>query len=162
LGSGAWALEAGDKAPDFTLPATTGLDVSLNDFRGKKWVFLEFYGAAFVPTCAANLSARKNDYKRFEALGVQILGVSADNTFAQQTFADSLKLPYPLLSDFPERKMIRSFGVLNDKWMTSIRTFFLIDPQGVIRKKWVLANPTTDVVYSSTLLKDIQEIVAKK
>jgi hypothetical protein len=50
LGSGAWALEAGDKAPDFTLPATTGLDVSLNDFRGKKWVFLEFYGAAFVPT----------------------------------------------------------------------------------------------------------------
>ena len=162
LGSGAWALEAGDKAPDFTLPATTGLDVSLNDFRGKKWVFLEFYGAAFVPTCAANLSARKNDYKRFEALGVQILGVSADNTFAQQTFADSLKLPYPLLSDFPERKMIRNFGVLNDKWMTSIRTFFLIDPQGVIRKKWVLANPTTDVVYSATLLKDIQEIVAKK
>ena len=46
--------------------------------------------------------------------------------------------------------------------MTSIRTFFLIDPQGVIRKKWVLANPTTDVVYSATLLKDIQEIVAKK
>ena len=58
--------------------------------------------------------------------------------------------------------MIRSFGVLNDKWMTSIRTFFLIDTQGVIRKKWVLANPTTDVVYSATLLKDIQEIVAKK
>ncbi len=44
------ALEVGDKAPDFTLPATTGIDVSLNDFRGKKWVFLEFYGAAFVPT----------------------------------------------------------------------------------------------------------------
>ena len=107
-------------------------------------------------------AARKADYKRFEALGVQILGVSADNTFAQQTFADSLNLPYPLLSDFPERRTIRSFGVLNDKWMTAIRTFFLIDPQGVVRKKWVLANPTTDVVYSATLLKDIQEIVAKK
>ena len=50
LASGAWAVEVGNKAPDFTLPATTGLDVSLNDFRGKKWVFLEFYGAAFVPT----------------------------------------------------------------------------------------------------------------
>jgi peroxiredoxin len=71
-------------------------------------------------------------------------------------------LPYPLLSDFPERKIIRSFGVLNEKQMTAIRTFFLIDPQGVIRKKWVLANPSTDVVYSPTLLKDIQEIVAKK
>jgi peroxiredoxin len=92
---------------------------------------------------------------------VQILGVSADNSFAQQTFADSLQLPYPLLSDFPERKVIRAYGILNERSMTAIRTFFLIDPQGIIRKKWVLANPATDVVYSATLLKDIQEIVGK-
>jgi peroxiredoxin len=45
--------------------------------------------------------------------------------------------------------------------MTAIRTFFLIDPSGVVRKKWVLANPTTDVVYSDTVLKDIREIVGK-
>jgi len=95
-------------------------------------------------------------------LGVQILGVSADNTFSQQTFADSLNLPYPLLSDFVERKVIRAYGILNERTMTATRTFFLIDPQSVIRKKWVLANPTTDVVYSAALLKDIQEIVAKK
>jgi peroxiredoxin len=88
--------------------------------------------------------------------------VSADNSFSQQTFAESLNLPYPLLSDFVERKVIRAYGILNERTMTATRTFFLIDPQGVIRKKWVLANPTTDVVYSPTLLKDIQEIVAKK
>ena len=46
----ACAVEVGEKAPDFKLPATTGLDVSLNDFRGKKWVFLEFYGGDFTPT----------------------------------------------------------------------------------------------------------------
>ena len=44
------ALDVVDKAPDFKLPATTGVDISLSDFRGKKWVFLEFYAAAFVPT----------------------------------------------------------------------------------------------------------------
>ena len=44
------ALEVGDKAPNFTLPSTNGVDISLSDFRGKKWVFLEFYAAAFVPT----------------------------------------------------------------------------------------------------------------
>jgi thioredoxin-dependent peroxiredoxin len=44
------ALDVGDKAPDFTLPSTNGVDISLNDFRGKKWVFLEFFAAAFVPT----------------------------------------------------------------------------------------------------------------
>jgi hypothetical protein len=50
LASGARAVEVGDKAPDFKLPATTGLDVSLSDFRGKKWVLVEFYGADFQPT----------------------------------------------------------------------------------------------------------------
>ena len=44
------ALEVGEKAPDFKLPGTTGLDISLGDFKGKKFVFLEFYGGAFVPT----------------------------------------------------------------------------------------------------------------
>ncbi len=50
MAGGAWAVEVGEKAPDFKLPSTNGVDISLNDFRGKKWVFLEFYGAAFVPT----------------------------------------------------------------------------------------------------------------
>ena len=108
------------------------------------------------------MSSRKADYKRFEALNVQLLGVAADNTFSQQTFAESLKLPFPLLSDFPDRNVIRSYGVLNEKWMTANRSFFLIDPQGILRKKWLIENPATTVVYSPTLLKDIEEIVAKK
>lgn len=44
------AIEVGEKAPDFKLPSTTGLDISLSDFKGNKFVFLEFYGGAFVPT----------------------------------------------------------------------------------------------------------------
>jgi hypothetical protein len=43
------AIEVGDKAPDFTLPATTGGKISLSEFRGKKLVLLEFYGADFSP-----------------------------------------------------------------------------------------------------------------
>ena len=108
------------------------------------------------------MTARKADYNRFQALNVQNLGISANATFSQQTFADSLKLPYPLLSDFPERKAIRSYGVLNEQAMVANRSFFLIDPQGIIRKKWIIENPATTVVYSPTLLKDIQEIVGKK
>jgi len=46
--------------------------------------------------------------------------------------------------------------------MTAVRTFFLIDSQGVIRKKWVLENPQTTVVYSDTFLRDIEAIVGKK
>ena len=43
------ALDVGDTAPDFTLPATTGGKISLSQFRGKKLVLLEFYGADFSP-----------------------------------------------------------------------------------------------------------------
>ena len=44
------AIEVGQTAPDFKLPGTLGADVALSDFRGKKWVLLEFYGADFSPT----------------------------------------------------------------------------------------------------------------
>ena len=46
----AGALEAGEPAPDFRLPSTFGNDISLSDYRGKKWVLLEFYGNDFAPT----------------------------------------------------------------------------------------------------------------
>ena len=45
--------------------------------------------------------------------------------------------------------------------MTANRAFFLIDPQGIVRKKWLIENPTTTVVYNSTLLRDIQDILGK-
>jgi peroxiredoxin len=106
--------------------------------------------------------ARKADYKRFEALGIQNLGISTNLTFSQQTFAESLKLPFPLLSDFPDRKLMRSYGVLNEKNMLAYRSFFLIDPQGIIRKKWMIEGDATTVVYSDTLLRDIREVIGKR
>src|SRR2546428_13408000 len=83
-------------------------------------------------------------------------------TFSQQTFAESLKLPFPLLSDFPDRKVMRSYGVFDEKSMTAVRSFFLIDPQGIIRKKWIIENDTTTVVYGDTLLPGIQEVIGKR
>jgi peroxiredoxin len=43
------ALEVGEQAPDFMLPSTMGGEISLSQFRGKKLVLLEFYGADFSP-----------------------------------------------------------------------------------------------------------------
>lgn len=158
----AQAVEVGQRAPEFKLASTMGGDIALSDFRNKKWVLLEFYGADFAPTCMANLLARKADYKSFEALGIQNLAASANLTFSQQTFAESMKLPYPLLSDFPARSVMRSYGVLNEKMMVASGSFFLIDPQGVLRKKWLTENPMTTVVYNETLLKEIREIIGKR
>ena len=50
VGTGvAAALEVGEKAPDFTLLSTTGKEISLSQFRGKKLVLIEFYGVDFSP-----------------------------------------------------------------------------------------------------------------
>ena len=57
---------------------------------------------------------------------------------------------------------MRAYGVLNEKTMIANRSFFLIDPQGILRKKWIIENGPTTVVYSDTLLKDIQEIMGKR
>ena len=69
---------------------------------------------------------------------MQILGISSNNPFSQKTFADSLKLPYPLLSDFPHLKVIRSYGGLTPTWSmtTAQRWFFLIDKRGIVRGHW--------------------------
>lgn len=46
----ATAVDVGEPAPDFKLASTRGIDIGLAEFRGKKWVFLEFYGGDFHPS----------------------------------------------------------------------------------------------------------------
>jgi peroxiredoxin len=108
----------------------------------------------------ANLSARKADYGRFEELNIQILGIAASNPFSQRTLADSLKLPYPLLSDFPGLKMIKSFGVLSPtREITARRSFFLIDKEGSVRGKWLPEE--APVFPSETILEAARQIAGK-
>jgi len=106
---------------------------------------------------------------------VQVLGISADHPFAQKTFAESLQLPYPLLSDFPDLQVIRSYGVL---WPHQIgpvrddnvvvdhkpdtaarRSFFLVDRQGIVRGKWLVANNA--VFPSEEMLKVARKMAGK-
>ena len=101
------------------------------------------------------------DHRKFEALDVQILGISASNSFSQKTFADSLKLPFPLLSDFPDLKTIRSFGGVNPNVAVTIalRSFFLIDREGVIRGQW--RGTGKDVSPSEPILKAVRALAGR-
>jgi peroxiredoxin len=95
-------------------------------------------------------------------MGVQILGISADNPFAQKAFADSLKLPFPLLSDFPDRKVVQAYGILGASQMTAQRSFFLVDERGILRHQWLLgAAGGTTVMPSEPILKAVQELKGK-
>ena len=95
---------------------------------------------------------------------MQNLAISANNPFSQKTFADSLELPYPLLSDYPDLQVIRRYGVLahyptNPSRLSAQRSFFLIDKQGVVRGRWLAE--TVGVFPSKPILELAQEIAAK-
>lgn len=110
----------------------------------------------------ANIEARGADHAKFDALNVQVLAISTDSTFALKTQSDSLKLPYPLLSDRPP-KTIERYGVLAPDKVRALRAFFLIDQQGIVRKQWLLGLAGDDIVFSSEpILKAIQELQGKR
>jgi peroxiredoxin Q/BCP len=164
----ATAVEIGEQAPDFTLPSTTGDKISLSQFRGQP-VLIEFYAQDFSPVWAANLSARKADYHKFQELNVQILGISGSNPFSQKVFANSLALPYPLLSD-RGLEVARTYGVLYGftagknnypemKGLQAKRSFFLVDGQGVVRRKWL--GEDLDAFPNEELLEAARAIAGK-
>jgi peroxiredoxin len=101
---------------------------------------------------------------------VQILGISGNNPFSQKTFADSLGLPYPLLSD-RGLKVARSYGVLYGstagknhypemQGMISKRSFFLVDQQGIVRGRWL--GEDMDVFPNEDLLEAAREVAEKR
>jgi peroxiredoxin len=97
---------------------------------------------------------------------VQVLGISADHTFSQKALAESLKLPYPLLSDFFDLGVIKRYGVLygtvgkNDypQWAgrAAKRSYFLIDREGIVRGKWI--GEDMAVFQSDEILKAAREL----
>jgi peroxiredoxin len=153
------AVEIGDLAPDFTLPSTTGQPMSLSQFQGKKHVLLQFYTMDFNPVCTANLQARMAEQGAFDHLNIQLVAISANNPFSQKTFAASLALSYPLLSDYPDLSVIQRYDVIKHlgqaKQPVARGAFFLIDQQGIIRGKW-LGTPG-EVFPNEALLKAAHE-----
>ena len=92
---------------------------------------------------------------------MQILGISANNPFSQKVFADSLKLPYPLLSDFPQLETIQSYGGLSRELKLTVaqRWFFLMDLDGIVRGRWM--GNTKDLQTSEPIL-EVARRIAKK
>ena len=111
------------------------------------------------------MAARGADYQTFQDLEVQVLGISSTSAFSQKTFADSLQLPHPLLSDYPDLKVIREYGVvqhyLNDpSRLSARRAFFLIDQEGIVRAKW-LPEVQSALFPSDPILEKVRELTGK-
>ncbi|MGM9609066.1 MAG: thioredoxin-dependent thiol peroxidase [Eubacteriales bacterium] len=141
-------LEAGMKAPDFTLRDGAGKEVSLSDYRGKK-VVLYFYPKDNTPGCTRQACAFAGAYAGFRDKGVQVIGVSRDSVESHRKFAEKYALPFVLLSD-PDLQVIQAYGVWGEKKLYGkvsfgvTRTTFLIDETGTIQKVMRKVKPDTN------------------
>ena len=85
------------------------------------------------------------------------MGVSSNVRFSQQAFADFLKLNFPLVSDAPNLKTIEAYGVLIPERRLAQRSYFIIDKQGVVRYKKVLA-PKEPLLSNEALLAEVAKL----
>ena len=129
-------LQPGDKAPEFTLPTTTGDIVSLKDLRGKK-VVLFFYPKDNTSGCTKEACSFRDNLARVKKKGALLFGISADSVKSHKKFTDKYELNFPLLSD-ESREVVHAYDVWKKKsfmgrnYMGIVRTTFIIDEKGKI------------------------------
>jgi thioredoxin-dependent peroxiredoxin len=118
-----------EKVADFTLQTDEDKTVSLSDFAGKP-VILFFYPKADTPGCTIEACGFRDTFKKLQAAGAVVLGISRDTPRDQAKFRAKFDLPYNLLADVDE-KVCKQFDVLKENkvyGMSIERTTFVIGP----------------------------------
>jgi peroxiredoxin Q/BCP len=106
-------LEAGTKAPEFTLPNQDGTPVSLADFKGQR-VLLYFYPADDTPGCTREACQFNDNLAHFQAAGVPVIGISRDDAQSHQRFRNKYGLQFPLLTD-ADHQVMDAYGAWGEK-----------------------------------------------
>lgn len=133
-------VEAGTKAPDFTLVSDDGAKVKLSELRGNI-VVLYFYPKDDTPGCTKEACAFRDQKQQLEKHGVKLLGVSPDDLESHRKFRDKYQLNFPLLVD-KDHKVAEKYGAWREKNMYGKvsmgiqRSTFLIDQEGKVAKVW--------------------------
>lgn len=133
-------VEAGAKAPDFTLASDQGTKVKLKDLKGQP-VVLYFYPRDDTPGCTREACAFRDAKKELVKLGAQVLGVSTDDVASHAKFRDKFQLNFPLLADV-DHAVAEKYGAWQEKNMYGKKSWgvqrstFLIDAQGKVAQVW--------------------------
>ncbi|MEY2438897.1 MAG: glutaredoxin-dependent peroxiredoxin [Verrucomicrobiota bacterium] len=138
------ALSVGSKAPDFSLASKTTdgpKQVKLSDNFGKRNTLLLFFPMAFTGTCTTEMCGVSLDLSAYNSLNAAVYGISGDNPFAQEAWAQKEKISAPLLSDY-EHKVAKDYDVAYDSFLPQMnlgmggvpkRAVFIIDRNGIIQ-----------------------------
>ena len=128
----------GSPAPDFTLPSTSGTDVTLSSLRGRN-VLLAFFPLAFTKVCTQEMCSLTEDYGKFRDANTEVLPISVDSVPTLREFKAKERISVDLLSDF-KREVSRRYGTLIEEKFFSNRAYVLVGPDGLVR--WAFAEDT--------------------
>ena len=148
-------LQAGDQAPDFTLPDQDGEELSLTDLRGQT-VVLYFYPRADTPGCTTQACGIRDRGGEYDEAGARVIGVSPDTVEDVRKFAGKYGLGFTLLAD-ADHAVADAYGTWVEKSMYGRkywgvqRATFIIDPEGTIARVFPKVSPKThdDVVLEA-------------
>ena len=150
-------LEAGEKAPKFSLPSDDGRTLSLDDFKGRK-VVLYFYPKDDTSGCTAQACEFRDSWKSVQASGAVVLGVSPDGVASHDKFKNKYQLPFPLLAD-EDHTVAEAYGAWGEKSMYGrkyhgiLRTTFVIGADGRIEKVFQKVKPKGHAAEVLAVLK---------
>lgn len=148
--------KVGEAAPDFPIPAAQRGQPAgaLKDFQGKKNVLLMFFPGAFTPGCTTEFTEAGQQYDKFTALNVEMLGISADLPGAQNQFKQSVGAKNSFVSD---RSLAISTKYDAAAANNSKRYYFLIDQTGKIL--WKSSN--NSLIATDQLLTQVSKALGK-
>ena len=151
------------KAPNFKLIDQNGQTHELKQYRGK-WVVLYFYPRDNTPGCTTEALQFKEWYKKFQKLGVVVLGVSKDSLESHKRFASKYELPFPILSDtsLDVLKRYNAYGLkkrFGREYEGVFRKTFIIDPKGYIVKEYKTVKPA---IHAEQVYTDLVNLINAK
>ncbi len=154
-------LEAGAKAPDFTLPDQSGEEVSLSALEGET-VVLYFYPRADTPGCTTQACGVRDRGAEYKAAGARVIGISPDPVEAVAKFAGKFDLDFTLLAD-ADHAVADAYGtwveksMYGKKYMGVQRATLIVGPDGRIAKVFPKVSPKT---HDDVVLKALAELAA--
>ncbi len=135
------APRVGFMAPDFNLTAFDGRAYHLHDLRGQ--VVIVNLWASWCGPCQAEMPTLEQIYREYHAQGLELLGVNATLTQANEEAqarrkAEEWGLTFPLLLD-PDGSVLQQYEG------RSLPSTFLIDAQGVVQKV-IVGGPISEAL----------------
>lgn len=137
-------IAVGSKAPDFELSTKAAegpKKLKLSSQFGSKNTVLLFFPMAYTSVCTKEMCDVSQGLREYSDLKADVWGISGDNPFAQEAWAQKEKITVPLLSDY-EHKVAQAYGVAYDSFLPQLnlgmggvpkRSAFVVDKQGVVQ-----------------------------